>query len=361
MKNEPNNGMNTEDMKKLDKANASIIVPAQNYDTRTDRRLLIPYLKGNKIGFVNRQGEIVVDPKFDAIQGDCYYENDFIRVAVNYNFYRTYKKDCPTLYSNTKWGLINHKGELVLETEYSGVSAYTLAFYGNCFVIRGAYGIDDDGTSALINSEKEVIIPFGSYKKIEPYDFGLAKVTSRDGEVGIIRISGNEILVPFGKYEWIDGFEHGLARVRSHGKTTYTKNIEAIFDHDNDEIIQGSIAIEQHVHKEFEEHPERFAKWGIINEEGQEVLPVIYDEVWKFYGTRRWITKAVKDGMEFEIRLNDLLWPEYSSYDDYDYEDDYGTHYGEYAGTYAQDVVGFSDEEINDAFDGDPDAYWNID
>ena len=36
-------------------------------------------------------------------------------------------------------------------------------------------------------------------------------------------------------------------------------------------------------------------------------------------------------------------------------------HYEEYTGTYAQDVMGYSDEDINDAFDGDPDAYWNID
>ena len=37
-----------------------------------------------------------------------------------------------------------------------------------------------------------------------------------------------------------------------------------------------------------------------------------------------------------------------------DYED-------EYAGTYAHDVAGFSDEDIDTIFDGDPDAYWNID
>ena len=41
--------------------------------------------------------------------------------------------------------------------------------------------------------------------------------------------------------------------------------------------------------------------------------------------------------------------------------DDYGTHYGEFAGSYAQDVMGYSDDVINDAFEGDPDAYWNID
>ena len=46
------------------------------------------------------------------------------------------------------------------------------------------------------------------------------------------------------------------------------------------------------------------------------------------------------------------------------YEEDFyeeENHYDEFAGTYAQDVAGFSDEDIYDIFDGDPDAYWNID
>lgn len=41
-------------------------------------------------------------------------------------------------------------------------------------------------------------------------------------------------------------------------------------------------------------------------------------------------------------------------YDDY-YEE------SEFSGTYVHDVVGWSDEVISDALDGDPEAYWNID
>ena len=53
---------------------------------------------------------------------------------------------------------------------------------------------------------------------------------------------------------------------------------------------------------------------------------------------------------------------DYFDEDIYDgYDDSYGSHYGEYEGSYAQDVMGYSDDVINDAFDGDPDAYWNID
>jgi hypothetical protein len=46
-----------------------------------------------------------------------------------------------------------------------------------------------------------------------------------------------------------------------------------------------------------------------------------------------------------------------------DYEEDYYERqtYGQYEGSYAQDVEGLSDQFIDDVLDGDPDAYWNID
>ena len=50
-------------------------------------------------------------------------------------------------------------------------------------------------------------------------------------------------------------------------------------------------------------------------------------------------------------------YDDYEMFQDDSYEEEYGTHYGKYA----QDVAGYSDDVIDDAFDGDPDAYWNID
>lgn len=35
--------------------------------------------------------------------------------------------------------------------------------------------------------------------------------------------------------------------------------------------------------------------------------------------------------------------------------------FGRYAGSYAQDEMGYSDDDIDTIFDGDPSAYWNID
>ena len=45
-------------------------------------------------------------------------------------------------------------------------------------------------------------------------------------------------------------------------------------------------------------------------------------------------------------------------YDSYEMEE---STYERYNGSYAQDVEGWSDQDIDEVFDGDPDAYWNID
>ena len=53
---------------------------------------------------------------------------------------------------------------------------------------------------------------------------------------------------------------------------------------------------------------------------------------------------------------------DFSECDDYGRLNDYEPPtYGRYAGSYAQDEMGYSDDDIDTIFDGDPLAYWNID
>lgn len=94
-----------------------------------------------------------------------------------------------------------------------------------------------------------------------------------DYKWGVIDIEGR-VIVPFGKYDWIDGFDSGLARVKI-GQVT-----NGFVDNAN--------------------------KWGIINTQGVEVLPVEYDNIWNFYNRNRFSTKAIKGESETEIFFSDL-------------------------------------------------------
>lgn len=73
--------------------------------------------------------------------------------------------------------------------------------------------------------------------------------------------------------------------------------------------------------------------------------------------------ESVNGPNDFDIEDNEFDDYDFDDEDDPYWDDDYyrEEHYEEFAGTYAQECEGYSDEYINDAFDGFADAYWNID
>ena len=205
-------------------------------------------------------------------------------------------------------------------------------------------------------------------KYIKETNYGVVTVVENSKYQWAVLDNEGNFIVPFGKYGWIDGFDSGLARVRTNKESGKAGNDALMvlgFFTDDPIVVEGRKNVQNYYNNDKLAHPEKYAKWGIINEKGEEVLPVIYDDVWNFYGKNRYSTKVEKDGNIFEVYFHTLnpSLPKRGiteSYSDYVY-DKYGSHYGEFAGSYAQDVMGYSDDVINDAFDGNPDAYWNID
>ena len=101
-------------------------------------------------------------------------------------------------------------------------------------------------------------------------------------------------------------------------------------------------------------------KKGILNELGEPITEIKYDKIKlthplpgshaKNLDIRGWI------GSEEFI----IIDPEerYEDFPNFGYD---SPTYGRYRGSYAQDEMGYSDDDIDTIFDGDPSAYWNID
>ena len=93
-------------------------------------------------------------------------------------------------------------------------------------------------------------------------------------------------------------------------------------------------------------------KKGILGYDGKLILPCDYDEIKYKWGR---VYEVVKNGVMETIDLR----PEK---DDYYYNNEQESPcYSRYRGSYAQDEMGYSDDDIDTIFDGDPSAYWNID
>lgn len=92
-------------------------------------------------------------------------------------------------------------------------------------------------------------------------------------------------------------------------------------------------------------------KCGVIRPSGDELFPCIYDNI---QGSRWGKFILFKDDKEETVNIYSRKRSGLSS----SYE---RPTYERYAGSYAQDEAGYSDDEIDTIFDGDPSAYWNID
>ena len=256
---------------------AYFIVPANNYDVRYDKRLLIPFMMQNKIGFVNQWAEPIVEPLYDIVSGNILSESDILKVGIFHSYGFTRPNGYVQTYNAYKYGILDSKGNLIFKCEHSFIS------------------VSDDNKLFVLKSF--------------------------DREYCVVDRKGN-VIVPYGKYSLIDGYTKGYARVKLNGK------------------------------------------WGIIDSMGNIVLPVEYDEIWNFHTkTHLNYTRVVKkpDVFQFNLNTGNLISSRINHKHEEREEDTYGSHYGEFSGTYAQDVMDYSDDVINDAFEGDPDAYWNID
>lgn len=109
-------------------------------------------------------------------------------------------------------------------------------------------------------------------------------------------------------------------------------------------------------------------KKGLYNELGNEVLPIKYDSM-RFAHPDSFNAKNIrvrgKIGDEKEIDLIEYESAEKGLFGNKrnrknSFFSDRPT-FGRYAGSYAQDEMGYSDDDIDTIFDGDPSAYWNID
>ena len=187
--------------------------------------------------------------------------------------------------------------------------------------LRKVWGLLDSNGKLIVECEYDGI----SISDDQKY------ITLRDSVKGYTLIDRNgNTIIPYGTYNYMDGADHGLVRVK-----LYT-------------------GVDDNQLPEY--------KWGIVDTAGNIVLPIKYSNIWNFHGKKRMSTRVEIEGHSEIINFSSLIRVEnVSSIEAYEPYDEYGTHYGEFEGSYAQDVMGYSDDVINDAFEGDPDAYWNID
>lgn len=106
-------------------------------------------------------------------------------------------------------------------------------------------------------------------------------------------------------------------------------------------------------------------RYGFIDINGERITPPLYSDVKNFDVVEQKAKVYIGKYYNYVNLNGELLadWLPDSGNARSHFNDDYNEeqHYTRYNGTYAQAYEGWSDEEIDEAFDGNPEAYWNID
>lgn len=186
---------NITDLLKDSFSNVRILIDHKDYHIEEDTRLLIPFSYKGHLGLMNRSGDVVVEPIFSVIEDACLKENDVVRVGkyFTYGFNRATKE--PSTYLALKWGLVDSKGDFILEPKYRTIE---LSNDKQIFTVQHwNYRYE------VVNKTGEVIVPIGTHRWIDRFDNGLARAIN-DLKWGIIDSSGN-IVLPF-RYSCIWNF-----------------------------------------------------------------------------------------------------------------------------------------------------------
>jgi len=162
-----------------------ILVPAKDYNLQSDTRLLIPFSIEERVGFADKEGNVVIDAKYVMCYGDFKKETDCVVVAKYYLYGAARADGSASVCKRPVYGVINIKGEEVIPVEYWKVIPLHLPSQ-NLFIVQ-----DMEERYALLNEKKQQVIPFGKYEKLDFYPtFKVLKFAGSTSKWGIINENG---------------------------------------------------------------------------------------------------------------------------------------------------------------------------
>lgn len=196
----------------FDRYTGDIIIPEQYTHAWIFSEDVAAVVANDKVGFINRKGKTVIDFRFPYMKDN--------KKNVNFVFHDGY---CSMYDETGKCGLINKKGEWVLDPQYDKI--HTPVHKKRIFVKDGKWGVLDDSLRVAIPAEYTYIELMEDYAIVERPD-EIRQQIAYTGEVlnpllyyvvhrldystGTYREDGSEVLASSGIYSYRIGNKFGL-------------------------------------------------------------------------------------------------------------------------------------------------------
>ena len=288
---------------------ASTIARLPNNMQWDNKDNLLMALKNKKWGIINTKGDIEVPFVYDAV----FFFSEGLAMVMK----------------DDKWGAINTKGDIIISLEYDDITP----------VENGLYLVEKNEKVGMINTNGEIEIPIEYNRPFMKHSDNIIMI-SKDEKVGYIDKQGNvlipfeydlciyndgyilacknkkwgmidineNIMMPF-TFDWMCFFGNGMELLKtetlSNGTLSFTPESNIVVLKDSQYGIidrQGNIVVPI----EYDEITyisnnlagiKKGDKWGVVNMERNIVLPIEYDEITYISNNLAGIKKGDKWGV----------------------------------------------------------------
>lgn len=264
------------------------------------------------------------------------------------------------------YGIILNDGTVVIHPKFKKITEFDFFFDKENCEMR-ANVVFDDSVEGWIDYQGLIFgfIP-KCYKSAKRLYEDRYIVLNEEGKYGIIDKSNNVIC----SFLYDDYVKHEPYRTGCY----FSKDF-VIFHNDNGwSVVDTKTGVSTEYYDQISWHfsckycyVSKNNKEGVISVLGEEVIPCVYDKISGFHADKG-ITAS---NVIFEGEKGCIVDAKFISQKDQDTNNDITSSrksnwrerqtYERYSGSYAQDEMGYSDDDIDTIFDGDPSAYWNID
>src|SRR4051812_17944851 len=75
------------------------------------KRILFPILQNNHIGYIDKTGEVILQPQYDGVSSDRFRVAETIAV-------RGFREGLAPVQAGQDWGYMDHNGKMVIDPDY---------------------------------------------------------------------------------------------------------------------------------------------------------------------------------------------------------------------------------------------------
>ena len=254
--------------------------------------------KTNKFGYLDDAGNVIVQAKYNYSYGTqsyfaqtefCFLNNERPEIGVFYDGMAMVADSCG-------YGFVDKNGNEIIKCQYHIVLPFR----------EGLAAVEDKKTMkwGYINKKGEVVIPF-IFVYPRSFTEGYAFVKKEDNKWAYIDKRGENI-TPWGETHRVNlFFVDGLAPIYSNGKCGYID-------------YSGKIAIPC-IYDDAEQFSGKYAavkkgeKWGVINRDGQYVIPPIYSLIFNIVDSYVFAQDENRNKGVVDVLGNSIIPFEYSS------------------------------------------------